>query len=149
MTPKELVALARSAASRHQLYPEIVCAIIEQESAWNPWAIRYEPAFYDRYILPLRSRGEITHETEARARATSWGLMQVMGQVARETGFAKAFLSELCDPIAGIETGCAVFDRKLAAAEGNVARALLLWNGGGNSHYAAEVLSRAGEYRSS
>jgi soluble lytic murein transglycosylase-like protein len=149
MTREELIALARSTASRHQLYPELVCSIIEQESAWDPWAIRYEPAFYDRYILPLRSRGEITHETEARARATSWGLMQVMGQVARETGFAKTFLSELCDPAAGIETGCAVFDRKLAAAEGNVAKALLLWNGGGNPDYADEVLARAEKYRTS
>ena len=149
MIQEELIALARSAASRHQLYPELVCAIIEQESAWNPWAIRYEPAFYDRYILPLRARGEVIHETEARARATSWGLMQVMGQVAREAGFANTFLSELCDPPSAIETGCAVFNRKLAVAEGNVSKALLLWNGGANPHYADEVLARADKYKSS
>lgn len=149
MTRDELIALARSTAERHQLYPELVCAVIEQESGWNTWAIRYEPAFYDRYILPLRSRGEIIHETESRARATSWGLMQVMGQVAREAGFANTFLSALCDPPTGLEIGCAVLDHKLAAAEGNVAKALLLWNGGGNSNYAVEVLARAVKYRTS
>lgn len=146
MTRDELIALARSTAERHQLYPALVCAIIEQESSWNPWAVRYEPAFYDRYVLPLRARGEITHETECRARATSWGLMQVMGQVARESGFTNTFLSALCDPAAGIDIGCSVLDHKLAAAEGNVSKALLLWNGGGNPNYAVEVLARAEKY---
>jgi soluble lytic murein transglycosylase-like protein len=144
--PAELVALACRAAEAHALWPEVVCAIVEQESSWNPWALRYEPAFYEKYIAPQFARGNIVDLTESHARAFSWGLMQVMGQAAREHGFNGASLAALCDPAAGIEIGCRVFAAKLAAAEGNVARALLLWNGGGNQDYPAAVLVRAGHY---
>jgi soluble lytic murein transglycosylase-like protein len=144
--PAELVALACRTAEAHGLWPEVVCAIVEQESSWNPWALRYEPAFYQKYIAPQLARGNIADLTESRARAFSWGLMQVMGQAAREHGFNGASLAALCDPAAGIEIGCRVFAAKLAAAEGNVARALLLWNGGGNQDYPAAVLVRAGHY---
>ena len=144
--PAELVALACRAAEAHALWPEVVCAIVEQESSWNPWALRYEPAFYEKYIAPQIARGNIVDLTESHARAFSWGLMQVMGQAAREHGFNGASLAALCDPAAGIEIGCRVFAAKLAAAEGNVARALLLWNGGGNQDYPAAVLLRAGHY---
>jgi len=144
--PAELVALACRAAEAHALWPEVVCAIVEQESSWNPWALRYEPAFYEKYIAPQLARGNIVDLTESHARAFSWGLMQVMGQAAREHGFNGASLAALCDPAAGIEIGCRVFAAKLAAAEGNVARALLLWNGGGNQDYPAAVLVRAGHY---
>lgn len=141
----ELVALAQRTAETHELWPELVCAIVEQESAWNPWALRYEPAFYDKYVAPQIARGEIAEVTESRARAFSWGLMQVMGQVAREHGFTGA-LASLCDPAIGLEIGCRVFAAKLAAAEGNVTRALLLWNGAGNRDYPAAVLARTVSY---
>lgn len=36
----------------------------------------------------------------------SWGLMQMMGAVARERGFTGAFLNELHDPVLNIEIGC-------------------------------------------
>jgi soluble lytic murein transglycosylase-like protein len=104
--PVELVALAFRAAEAHALWPEVVCAIVEQESSWNPWALRYEPAFYEKYVAPQFARGNIADLTESRARAFSWGLMQVMGQAAREHGFNGASLAALCDPAAGIEIGC-------------------------------------------
>ena len=121
----------------------LVCAVIEQESAWDPHAIRYEPAFRARYVAPLG-----LPPTEEVARSISWGLMQVMGQVAREHGFAGKFLSALCDPATGLDTGCAVLSAKLAAAGGEVTRALQLWNGGANPDYAAQVLARLAAYKS-
>ena len=147
VAPAELVALARDAANAQSLWPELVCAIVEQESAWDRWALRYEPAFYTRYVAPRLARGAIANEGEARARAFSWGLMQVMGQVAREHGFAGASLAALCDPGACLAVGCRVLAAKIAAAEGNVARALQLWNGGANPDYATAVLTRAPHYR--
>jgi soluble lytic murein transglycosylase-like protein len=48
-----LIALARDAAMQHSLDLALVCAIVEQESAWDPHAIRYEPAFRQRYVAPL------------------------------------------------------------------------------------------------
>ncbi len=147
----ELIALARVTAEAHQLDAALVCAICEQESAWNPWAIRYEPAFFAHYVAPQLAAGQISN-TEAQARAFSWGLMQVMGQVAREHNFglgspsASATLTQLCDPACGLELGCTVFAAKLSAAHGDASRALQLWNGGGNPNYAAEVLARVAKY---
>ncbi len=64
----DLIALARATAAEHQLDAALVCAICEQESAWNPWAIRYEPAFFAHYIAPQLAAGKISN-TEAQARA--------------------------------------------------------------------------------
>lgn len=142
--PPNLVALARAAAARHKLDPALVCALIEQESAWNPYAIRYEPAFRERYVVPLALA-----PTEEIARATSWGLMQVMGQVARENGFRDASLAELCSPTEGLDVGCAVLAAKLSAANGNVSKGLALWNGGAQPAYSSEVLARCQKYDTS
>lgn len=141
-----MIAMARAAAARHDLPPELVCAVVEQESAWDPYAIRYEPAFYDRYVYPMALKRALS-ETEARGRAFSWGLMQTMGEVAREFGFSSRFLSALCDAQASLELGCKVLAHKLAVNQGNVERALLAWNGGGNLEYPAEVLSRLEHYK--
>jgi len=141
----ELIAIARSTAARHGLDPDLVCAVIEQESSWRTYEIRYEPEFFERYCFPLFKNPQIT-ATEARARAFSWGLMQVMGQTAREFGYA-GNLPELCAPEAGIEIGCKVLAHKLAVNEGNVRQALTAWNGGANPNYAEEVLTKSAKYR--
>jgi soluble lytic murein transglycosylase-like protein len=116
--PPELSALARDCAARHTLDPALVCALIEQESAWDPHAIRYEPGFRSRYVGPLH-----LPPSEEIARSISWGLMQVMGQLAREHEFSGRFLSALCDPVTGVEIGCRVLSAKLADAAGNTPRA--------------------------
>jgi transglycosylase-like protein with SLT domain len=165
----DLLALARSAASKHALDPALVCAVVEQESAWDSHAIRYEPSFRTRYVAPLG-----LPPTEEIARSISWGLMQVMGQVAREHGFQGKFLSALCEPAAGLDIGCAVLAAKIASVEAScrnaenvaqvfrpegssaqgqgiaadeIARALQLWNGGANANYASQVLARLPHYR--
>ena len=137
-----LTDLARDTASRRSLHAALVCAMIEQESAWDPHAMRYEPGFRLRYVAPLR-----LPPSEEIARSISWGLMQVMGQVAREHEFTGKFLSALCDPAMGIEMGCRVFAAKLADASGDTARGLQLWNGGANPEYATQVLSRVSAYQ--
>ena len=147
-----LIALARATAAQHSLDPALICAIVEQESAWDPHAIRYEPAFRTRYVAPLG-----LPPTEEVARSISWGLMQVMGQVAREHGFTAKSLAALCDPATGLAIGCAVFAAKLRASANDgdassvaanvVHRALELWNGGVNTSYAAQVLARVAHYQ--
>jgi soluble lytic murein transglycosylase-like protein len=137
----DLIALARAAAAYHELDPALVCAIIEQESAWNTYAIRYEPGFRTRYVAPLG-----LPPTEEIARSISWGLMQVMGQVAREHGFDGKFLSALCDPALGLDIGCRVLSHKLASAHADIAAALALWNGGANPEYPREVLQKLSAY---
>ncbi len=143
MTTPELIALAKQTAEAHQLDPLLVCAVIEQESAWNPFAIRYEPAFYEKYIVPLNLKSP----TDAQARSISWGLMQTMGQVAIENGIVVKFLSELCDPYVGLNAGCVILKSKLKRANGDVAKGLLYWNGGGNTYYPAQVMARMEKYK--
>ena len=140
--PAALPAVVRDAATRHSLDPALVCAVIEQESAWDTHAMRYEPGFRLRYVAPLR-----LPPSEEIARSISWGLMQVMGQVAREHEFSGKFLSALCDPATGIEIGCRVLAAKLAGAAGDISRGLQLWNGGANPDYAAQVLARVSAYQ--
>lgn len=144
-TPSQLVALARKAAAAQSLDPALVCAVVEQESAWNPWAMRFEPAFFTKYVASLYTNNKVT-ATEAYARGFSWGLMQVMGQVARETGFDSPFLAALCDPEQGLAIGCKVLRRKFDAMAGDTTRALLAWNGGANAGYPAQVLARRPRY---
>jgi len=143
--PAEIIDLARRIAAEHHLEPAFVCAVIEQESAWNPWAVRYEPGFLSRYIAPLYTAGKLS-ATEAYTRSMSWGLMQVMGQVAREFGFEEASLAELCEPATGIEFGCRILSARLSRSRGNVEAALLAWNGGADANYPAEVFARMRNY---
>jgi soluble lytic murein transglycosylase-like protein len=137
----DLIALARAAAAYHELDPALVCAIVEQESSWNTHAIRYEAGFRTRYVAPLG-----LPPTEEIARSISWGLMQVMGQVAREHGFDGKFLSALCDPALGLDIGCRVLSHKIASAHADIAAALALWNGGANPEYPQQVLQKLSAY---
>lgn len=127
-------------AQKAGIDPALACAIVEQESSGNTWAIRYEPAFYTHYIVPLKLGA-----TESFARSTSWGLMQLMGECAREHGY-KGDLAALCDPDTGLTWGLIHFKSKLELAKGDISKALQFWNGGGAPNYASEVLARVAQY---
>lgn len=142
MTIEQMQAVARSSAIAAGLDPALVMAVIEHESSWNPWAVRYEPAFYARYIASMK-----LPETEKTLRATSFGLMQVMGQVAREKGFDEKYLTALCDPINGVVFGCRKL-RECVAATADITAALLRYNGGGDPSYPVIVLGLMDKYRS-
>lgn len=152
MTRADMQQIAVAMAHQYELDPALVCAMCHHESGgWRPSAVRYEPAFYDRYIRPMerveRFGSSISEVTERHLRAMSFGLMQVMGQVAREHGFMGEYLTDLCSPDIGIEYGCRrlrqAFDRR-----GNETRlALLDYNGGANPAYPDFVLRYLDEYR--
>lgn len=137
----DLIALAKDRAAAASIDPALVCAVCEQESSWNPWSIRFEPAFYSRYIENLK----LNDATEAYGRAFSWGLMQIMGETAREEDY-KGPLAALCDPATGVDAGILHLKRQLARAAGNMHLALQFWNGGGNPAYSSEVLARIHKY---
>ncbi len=90
-------------APRFDLDPDIVCAMVTVESYGNNWAVRYEPNY--KYIeLPLSKWAEplrISTDTELQCQKMSWGLLQVMGGVARQYGFA-GHIANLCDPVIGL-----------------------------------------------
>jgi soluble lytic murein transglycosylase-like protein len=126
-------------AARYGLDARMVCAVIEQESNWNAGAVRFEPAFLAHYIaalnLPL---------LESLDRSTSWGLMQIMGQVAIENGFT-GNLPDLRDPDTGVDFGCRKL-QKCFQVHGADEAGLLAYNGGGNPDYGKQVLARISHY---
>jgi Transglycosylase SLT domain len=144
-------ALAFVVADRHAIGRSLVCAVCEEESGkrntvsaygiedWDPFAVRFEPAFESRYIKPPNPA---MPSTEQLCLAMSFGLMQIMGQTARERGFAGKFLTGLCDPETGLEYGCRQLRRCIDLSRGDPSSALLRWNGGSDTGYPSRVLSR-------
>ncbi len=144
MTREEMMRVAQQTADLHHLDPALVKAVCHHESKnWNPWAMRYEPGFYTKYVESQKGLSA----TEKAARATSYGLMQVLGQVAREFDFKNEFLTELCDPAVGIEYGCRKLGRAMDRANGNVRQGLLFYNGGGDASYPDKVLGLLFRYQ--
>lgn len=137
--------LVNKFAVKYGLDVSLVCALIHHESAWNTYAMRCEPLFFTRYIQPMLDKHTVRTMTEANSRATSWGLMQVMGEVAREMGFSGQFLAELCDPQIGIDFGCRKL-QKCINSTSDVRAALLSYNGGGDQQYPGMVLQWKAQY---
>jgi hypothetical protein len=158
---------AAAAADRFSVPRPLVLAICEQESAFDPWAWNPEPKYrylWDiilakpfRKLTPEEGASEIpptdftAHrgvpaDAEWWGQQASWGLMQVMGSVARERGFQGRFLSELCDPLVGLKYGCLHLAGYLKRFK-DPYPALEAFNGGPgavgkNPKYAGEVLAR-------
>ena len=119
--------LIRSAAADHDLPPELVAAIVRKESDGDPWAWNPEPHY--RYLVDVTTGAPFrrpTREELARHRPpddfkslagdtdaewwgqqASWGLMQVMGAVARELGMhPREHLPALCKTAVNLDYGC-------------------------------------------
>lgn len=154
-------ALITEMAIRYALPPLLVAAMVVVESSGSTWTVRYEPGFFDRYLrmAEINARRPCSTETERRMCATSFGLLQVMGQVARERGYKATYLTGLCDPATGLEYGCKhlVWTRTTLQAKGKPADAASLcaaYNGGigavkgpgnyTNPEYPAKVLAALG-----
>ena len=140
---------------------DLLVAMVWQESTGDPAAIRFEIAW--RYFWhPKPDQGlyradwsveqnrsnawNILGSTEFYSQSFSWGLLQVMGSVARELGL-KGYLAKLVDPEIGLKMGLLHFQKKLKQAKGDLKKALLFYNGGGNEGYATEVLAKHEEIK--
>ncbi len=94
------------AAKPFGINPALLMAMAKVESGLNPYAVRFEPKW--RYHWNCKEFAEeliITPQTEEMLQATSWGLMQVMGTVAREMGFDR-HLTELTEPGLNVVIAC-------------------------------------------
>jgi soluble lytic murein transglycosylase-like protein len=141
-TPVGRLAFVTPIALKYGLEPTLVAAVCEQESEWNPWAIRFEPAFEARYIKPALPQAPTTREL---TEAMSFGLMQVMGSTAIERGWKGKFLSELCDPETGVTFGCSKL-QSCFLKHGDRETSLLAYNGGSNHLYPEQVIARVAHY---
>jgi soluble lytic murein transglycosylase-like protein len=160
-----------SLATGYALDPAIVRAMVSIESSGDTFAYNPEP----RYIYfwnvntwkPFRAvtSQEVSSEFPPKdfptlagdadqewwAQQASWGLMQVMGAVAREQGFRQPYLTQLTVPEIGLLFGCRVLQSHLKWSKGVVPQALAAYNGGRwqndkppyrNAAYAAKVLAQ-------
>lgn len=109
MTLAELMKLASHYADIFDLPEALVIAICKVESNWHPSAYRFEPAFKVKYVdkLVLDPDDYLPSiESERIGRSTSFGLMQIMGQKAREMGYKGDYLIQLCEPTVNLKYGC-------------------------------------------
>ena len=84
MRKQDLQDLVKTEAPAYGLPWEAVYAFVMTESSGNEYAMRHEPHY--RWLF-----GQNHSPTERIGQMTSWGLMQVMGAVAREYGFSGHF----------------------------------------------------------
>jgi soluble lytic murein transglycosylase-like protein len=159
MTPL-IQSLIEEAAKAAGLLPALVAALVDVESEGYTYAYNPEPRY--RYLWDVKKNtpfraltaDEIASETppadfptlygdrdqEWWAQQASFGLMQVMGAVAREEGFTSRSLLELCDPAAGLLVGCRHLRRLVLWADGHLEYALGAYNAGkGNATAPAGV----------
>jgi len=165
----EFDTIIASECERLKLDPTIVSALILIESSGNPWAWNPEPRY--RYFWNVRTNRPFRKITEEEIKSeaapmdfptlkgdrdqewwgqqASWGLMQVMGAVAREHGFNGKYLTQLCDSEMNIHYGCQHLALIMRGAKGDLERALATYNGGRvgnverpfrNQFYADKVL---------
>lgn len=152
-------------APKYGLDPDLVAALVEQESGGQFHAYRFEPAFYHRYL----EHNPKYQGREPREVSASFGLTQVMYPTAVEHGF-DGQPWDLFDPRRNLEIGCAVLSKLFAWANlryrgmetGRAAivrrSALAAYNGGKegnnptaslrNAPYADAVLARFERIRS-
>ena len=94
----DLTSLCKQIAEQNGVDANLIQAIAAHESAWNTYAVRYEPDW--DYFVDLHNYASslhITDHTEETLQSMSWGLMQVMGSVAREHGYT-GMLTQLVEP---------------------------------------------------
>lgn len=147
----QIQALIVDAAHIHALPPSLILAQVRVESGGNPWAWNPEPQY--RYFWDVKLKRpfrEVTRmevgfkypppdfpappgvdpDAEWWGQSASWGLMQIMGAVAREIGFSHAFLTQLMDPATNLNFGCDKMLRLMKRNRGNTHAALAQYNGG-------------------
>jgi len=146
---KDIIAIN---SSRFNIPIEIICGIISQESSWKSDATRYEQKFQKKYIDTKYANFS---EKWRRDMATSWGLMQIMGIVARELGF-NGEPNELINPQLNIKWGCCKLTSLMRKYTNSLKDVIAAYNAGSprrdkngnyvNQYYVNKVLKYATEW---
>ncbi len=125
------------AARKYRLPAALIAGVIQQESLWNEWAERTEPAYLrnaqirrEAQAWSRRHKGIPSVLTEIMDRARSMGLMQPMGEVAREQGDTDQYLSSLFLPRNSIDQGAKKLKSYLVKYKGDTLAAISAYNAG-------------------
>lgn len=152
-----MMPLIKKEAQARQLPESIVLAIVEVESNFNPFAVRYEPHYrYAKVIQGLKPH-DCSIETEIMLQKTSFGLFQIMGGTARYMGF-NGWLTKLLIPTINVRYGVLWLSKlyKKYAVEYGLDGVIAAYNAGSprkkedgsfvNQKYVDEVLEKARKY---
>lgn len=157
MEKEKIIDLIEIYAAKHGLPPDIVWGIVMTESGFDNYAVRYEP-HYKWLYFPNNSKPRLSSlETERAGQRTSYGLMQMMGAVFRESGYT-GWLSKVPENIElQLDYGCRFLARGIARYNGNTNAAIVAYNAGSprrkangefvNQYYLERVLKYAKNYR--
>jgi hypothetical protein len=158
-----------SAARARGLNPDLVEAVVLVESGGNPYAWNPEPHY--RYLWNVATRSPFRKMTQDErlseippidfptlagdrdqefwAQQASWGLMQIMGAVAREAGFVGPYLPQLVDPVLNLQVGTKLLLGHILHFNGDLEKGIAAYNGGRGGYdlpapvrYAQKVLAR-------
>lgn len=103
---KQNQQLIERTASAYGIDPNLIGAVVVAESGGDTFAVRYEPLWkYFFEVEEFAKLSRITNATETMLQACSFGLMQIMGSVARELGHESSLL-QLAQPEIGLMFGC-------------------------------------------
>lgn len=152
-------------ATIHGVDPILVEAVVVKESSGNTFAWNPEPRY--RYLWDVRKSRPFRQMTPKEASSAfppldfpafrgdpdqeywgqraSWGLLQIMGAVAREYGFKRPYLTELTDPRVNLDIGVKHLNARLQWAGGDVIVGLAGYNAG-TAGGASGAKQRAGRY---
>lgn len=110
---EEIKGLIESYSQKYDIDINLILAIVKKESAFNVLASRaerdYKYLFNVGYFAGLN---KTTIYTEQCLQSKSWGLMQIMGGVARELGH-RTSMFELLIPELNLDYGCKHFSKFL------------------------------------
>ena len=157
----DVAAAISMAASKRGISACLLAGLVQRESAGVATAVRYEPDFIYLWDVvrgvPYRVQrpcppvpppdfrtltGGVHVQLEWTLQKCSLGACQVMGSVAREMGFAGPYLTDLFDPVVGIDLGA----KKLAMLLGKYEEddAVSAYNAGrptdANRDYVSQIL---------
>jgi len=136
-------------AQTYGLPADVLEGQVLAESHGDPNALRYEPAFFARYVFE-NVNSKASHFGPLAA--CSFGLLQVMLETAMEDGF-DGRPEQLFEPMVGLAWGAKHLKWCLDWAGGDLERALACYNGGKkgnlvrpfrNGDYASKVLRLSG-----
>src|ERR1700681_4375070 len=124
-------SIVLAAASAYNLDISLLNAQIQVESGGDPYAFRYENGFYKEY---LKSNNKALSKLYGPIGACSFGVLQVILEVAMELGFADR-PEKLFIPTVGLAYGCKKMQSLLHWSSGDYNRALSAYNAGMGSPY--------------
>lgn len=80
--------IIRKVCKQSNVDAELLAAIIEHESVWDPYAVRFEEFAQNRTIPTQYAKdNNISISTERTLERFSWGLAQMMGYTLRDLGY--------------------------------------------------------------